>query len=307
MSTPYTRAKITAFSRALFALGFMLLGFVLAKGALAPIGVLIALFSCISAARHLGRFVRISAAEHVLRSGHFSEHASRRFREASLPHKIFLLLFTVAEVDGAADARERDIVRAFLLERFPHPTLAAEIRSWRAEPVPPDSLDELVHELRAQLSAPECETVFSWCAFVSLIDEKFSDSEHELLQRIAHHFGLPSHRARSLFLLAKYRVLGLKQQRGPHAGQGAGQGQGSWQRRGQGGAQRPTYSSSSRDRALEILGLEKGATKDQIRKRHRELVKKFHPDAHTHLGPVAAKEATERFREVQAAYEELGG
>ncbi len=38
---------------------------------------------------------------------------------------------------------------------------------------------------------------------------------------------------------------------------------------------------------------------------HRQLVKQFHPDKHAHLGPVAAKEAEERFREVQSAYELL--
>jgi curved DNA-binding protein CbpA len=33
----------------------------------------------------------------------------------------------------------------------------------------------------------------------------------------------------------------------------------------------------------------------------------FHPDKHQHLGDVAAGEAEERFRQVQAAYEVLGG
>ena len=74
----------------------------------------------------------------------------------------------------------------------------------------------------------------------------------------------------------------------------------SWGRR----AADPTVPSS-RQRALEILGLDGQATSNDIRRRHRELVKKHHPDAHTHLGPVAEREATERFREIQEAYETL--
>ena len=54
---------------------------------------------------------------------------------------------------------------------------------------------------------------------------------------------------------------------------------------------------------LESLEEEAKELKDEIRSRHRELVKVHHPDAHAHLGPVAAQEATERFREIQSAYE----
>lgn len=38
-------------------------------------------------------------------------------------------------------------------------------------------------------------------------------------------------------------------------------------------------SSMTREEALEILGLQKGATKEKIRAAHKELMRKFHPDA----------------------------
>ena len=71
------------------------------------------------------------------------------------------------------------------------------------------------------------------------------------------------------------------------------------------GGPRAEPPAARRRRALQILGLDDSATAEDIRRRHRELVKKHHPDAHSHLGPVAQQEATERFREIQAAYEEL--
>jgi curved DNA-binding protein CbpA len=57
--------------------------------------------------------------------------------------------------------------------------------------------------------------------------------------------------------------------------------------------------------ALATLGLPADATPEQIRKRHRELVRRFHPDAQPNLGPVAQREATERFTAIQRAYETL--
>jgi molecular chaperone DnaJ len=53
----------------------------------------------------------------------------------------------------------------------------------------------------------------------------------------------------------------------------------------------------------EILGIERGASKDEIKKAYRELAKKYHPDryADNPLNDLAE----EKFREVQEAYETL--
>ncbi|QUH29558.1 J domain-containing protein [Vallitalea guaymasensis] len=53
----------------------------------------------------------------------------------------------------------------------------------------------------------------------------------------------------------------------------------------------------------EVLGIERGASKDEIKKAYRELAKKYHPDryADNPLNDLAE----EKFREVQEAYESL--
>ena len=58
---------------------------------------------------------------------------------------------------------------------------------------------------------------------------------------------------------------------------------------------------------MQVLGLEPTASSGELKSRYRELVKQNHPDAHAHLGPVAAAEADKRFREIQQAYEFLTG
>ena len=63
------------------------------------------------------------------------------------------------------------------------------------------------------------------------------------------------------------------------------------------------YNSS--DNAYKILEIDKHATNDDIKKAYRKMAKKYHPDKVIHLGEEHRKGAEEKFRQVQAAYEQL--
>jgi hypothetical protein len=58
------------------------------------------------------------------------------------------------------------------------------------------------------------------------------------------------------------------------------------------------------ERARAVLGLPLGASPDQLRARHRELVKKWHPDRFAN-DPAGQEEATTRMRAINAAYQLL--
>jgi DnaJ like chaperone protein len=58
-----------------------------------------------------------------------------------------------------------------------------------------------------------------------------------------------------------------------------------------------------------ILGVAKGASMDEIKKAYREKLKKYHPDivANLKLGEEYKEMFEEKTREIQLAYEQLGG
>jgi DnaJ like chaperone protein len=59
------------------------------------------------------------------------------------------------------------------------------------------------------------------------------------------------------------------------------------------------------ERYYRILEIEKGASQDEIKTAYRRMAKKFHPDKLGDVGEDVMKAATEKFNQVQEAYEKL--
>ena len=56
------------------------------------------------------------------------------------------------------------------------------------------------------------------------------------------------------------------------------------------------------NRAYEILGIERNATEEEIKKAYRQMALKYHPDRVTHLGEDVRRAAEEKFKKIQEAY-----
>jgi hypothetical protein len=54
-----------------------------------------------------------------------------------------------------------------------------------------------------------------------------------------------------------------------------------------------------------VLGVEKNASREEIKKAYRKLAGKYHPDRVNHLGEEFKDLAERRFKEIQEAYQEL--
>ncbi|MBL8732396.1 MAG: DnaJ domain-containing protein [Planctomycetes bacterium] len=210
--------------------------------------------------------------------------ANQRFERASLPRRVYYLLAAVAEVDGPMSANEREAVRHFVLERFLDRVHVDELRLWETQPLPVTDRVGLAARIAPGLDDGELDSLFCWCCLVAFADGRFQRTEHDVLHEVARGLGINAPRARLLFHLARAQWL-----RGQRTGDD----------------RQPGEQLDARGQALAVLGLPDDATPEQIRKRHRELVRKFHPDAQPHLGPMAQREATERFTSIQRAYETL--
>ena len=229
--------------------------------------------------------VRLITHERRLHSA-WSEAATAAFARASLPRRVYYLLAAVAEADGPMTAAERETVRHFVLERFGDPVHERELQSWETQPLPVVDRIGLAARIATGLGESELDSLFCWCCLVAFADGRFQEHEHNALRDVQKGLGIPAPRARMLFHLARAQFL-----RGD--------------RRGEGPAPNAAATGNQRQNALEVLGLPADAGPEQIRKRHRELVRRFHPDAQPNLGPVAQREATERFTAIQRAYEVL--
>lgn len=54
-----------------------------------------------------------------------------------------------------------------------------------------------------------------------------------------------------------------------------------------------------------VLGVEKSASSDEIKKAYRKLVNTYHPDKVSHLGEEFQKLAEKKFKEIQEAYQKV--
>lgn len=59
------------------------------------------------------------------------------------------------------------------------------------------------------------------------------------------------------------------------------------------------------DSAYKILEIEKSVTDDEVKKAYRRMAMKYHPDKVHHLGAEFQKDAQEKFKKINEAYEEI--
>ena len=155
---------------------------------------------------------------------------------------------------------------------------------------------------------------------VAYIDRVFTQSEKDIISQISRGFGIPSHIESQIFAMFEASYYGTygrsssenyggDRSYGGSGGYSSGRNSGGrYQDSGSyGGGYSGTLRTQSKKDPYEVLGVDKGASFGEIKKKYRELVKKYHPDILMGKGAddEIIQEGTKKLQEINEAYESL--
>ncbi len=178
------------------------------------------------------------------------------------------LLLKVARADGAASDEELDLVDHYLVERLGYDAEDANAINRALSEATSDSADLLEACERCRQALSEAERILLVNALydIATVDGPITRSEAAMIDEIA----------RFLALSDADRA-----------------------------AARSAHVSHAEDRSYEILGIAADVADDEVKRAFRQLAARHHPDKVAHLGAKAVRMATDKFKEIREAYEQI--
>lgn len=176
------------------------------------------------------------------------------------------LAITIANADGQLDAREVRSIRDFF-ERtlgFRGPALDWLKDALKAEVNQAGDWQQAAYRLAERLTLLDLSVLQRVLLAVALADGRLGASEQQLINDISRLWQIPT----------------------PDFVE----------------AQTPQSQNKGRDWALKVFGLPTSASRDDIDRHYKKLVREKHPDRFAHLGEPFQSQAHEQFVEIQEAY-----
>lgn len=209
----------------------------------------------------------------VVNYGEYQEHQQRggnpywRTAEGDFKMSLLVLIACVMNADGRPQKKELDVVKRFLLANF------GEEGALEALQILKKLLKQPIDDVQVARQINQYMNYSGKLELVHLLFEiAFADGvenpyEIQVIQRIAWNLGVSTVDFNSL--------------------------------------KAPYTRTKDINWAYTTLGIKPSATDSEIKKAYREMAKKYHPDTVANLGEDIKKKATEKFRAVNEAYEEL--
>ncbi|GEM_PF-1472910 len=193
----------------------------------------------------------------------------KRFRFACCFARAF---FFVARADGTTRPAEMAVVDRFFSQKLGFRGADERLvdRAFAEAESRPGTIDALSQDILRELNRGEILTLFNGLYDIATIDGDLAKSEIAVINKLARALGVTEaelRQIRSLFV--------------------------------------PDEAGSEEDENYSMLGLKPDATVSEIKSAFHRAVLENHPDRVAHLGEQAAKMATQRFLEVQKAYEAI--
>lgn len=176
------------------------------------------------------------------------------------------------KADGKVEEAEILAVRTFFNKTFGQARANRLFKELKNNPPISNNIDQILNDIKSRLEPSKLFLVIQFLFSVALADRELAIIEEEFIFQVGRKLGFSTDR----LIEIKGQFMGYSQS-----------------------------SANTIDSDLQLLGLKKGATKDDIKAAYRRLAKTYHPDKLSGVDDAIKKIAEERFRDIKDAYENL--
>lgn len=197
---------------------------------------------------------------------------------------LLVLIAAVMKADNVVRRSELNYVKKFLLHNYGEERgkeLLAMLREVSQQDIP---IYDVCQQIKVNTDYTTRYHMVDFLFGLAMADGEYVEAEGDVLVRIAQYLGINRSDFESIF---SRHVGSNRGYQGRESSQGA-------------------YNPDSRGKdPYKVLGLERGATKEEVKKAYRRLAMKYHPDKVANMSEDIQKNAARQFREINAAYEQL--
>lgn len=178
---------------------------------------------------------------------------------------LMVLSAAVMKADGKVMRSELDYVKEFIRRSFGDYALPEAMRILRELLKKDVPVEEICAQIALNMPSSQRLQLLHYLCGLAASDSGTSEAELMMLRRIASCLRIPDSDAKSVFAMF-----------------GAGV-----------------------DDAYKVLGLDRSATDDEVKKAYRSMAMKHHPDKVANLGEDVRQAAEEKFKAIRSAYEQI--
>lgn len=178
---------------------------------------------------------------------------------------MLVLFASVMKVDGKILRSELDFVKTFLVQKFGYSTATEALKMLRDLLKQNIPIKDVSFQIRDRLDYHSRLELLHLLYGVAQADAQLKDSEAQILNEIGYYMGISNSDQQSIRNMF-------------------------------------TFADDSH---YKILGVDKNAPEEEIKKAYRKLAIEYHPDKVAYLGDDIRKDADEKFRKINAAYEKI--
>jgi len=194
-----------------------------------------------------------------------STQAYRRTSQGDFPSSLLVLTAAVMRADGKVMKSELEYVKQFYIRQFGAEKTKQQMATLKNLLEETINVRDISHQIRYQMQYHSRLQLLHYLFGIAGADDQISPAEIAEIQRIAGYLGL----SQADYLSIKAMFV------------------------------RETGGD------FKILEISQDASNEEIKKAYRKMAKKYHPDKVAHLGKDVKKQAEEKFRKVQEAYENI--